>query len=360
MKPKILFVVESMGGGVFTYIYSLANRLSNHYEIFIIYNTREETPTNYKKYFNESIKLIKLDSLTRKLSLFNDLRSLIKIRKIERCIKPNIIHLHSSKAGALGRMAFFGCNVPVFYTPHGYSFLMSNVSSFKRKIYYLIEYLLSKMGAITIACSKGEYDISLKFSRNSREIDNGIDIDDINVKSIDSQNITRKIYTLGRITNQKNPKLFNDIALRLPDSEFYWIGSGELENKLTAPNITKIAWLPKNAALKTANESDVFLLTSKWEGLSISLLESMYIKKLCVVSDIPENRCVITDGLNGYTCNTIDEYVKAINTSKSNYERCTLQAHEDVNNKYTLEYAAHLYSACYQASMLVNKFEKGQ
>lgn len=147
MKPKILFVVESMGGGVFTYIYSLANRLSNNYEIFIIYNTREETPANYKEYFNKNINLIQLNSFTRKLNLFNDLRSLIKIKKIEHCIKPDIIHLHSSKAGALGRLAFFNYKVPVFYTPHGYSFLISNISPLKRKIYYFIEYVLSKMGA---------------------------------------------------------------------------------------------------------------------------------------------------------------------------------------------------------------------
>jgi len=354
MKPKILFVVESMGGGVFTYIYSLANRLSNNYEIFIIYNTREETPANYKEYFNKNINLIQLNSFTRKLNLFNDLRSLIKIKKIEHCIKPDIIHLHSSKAGALGRLAFFNYKVPVFYTPHGYSFLISNISPLKRKIYYFVEYVLSKMGATTIACSRGEYDISLKFSKNSLAIDNGIDINDIHTMPIDNQNKTRKIYTLGRITNQKDPKTFNDIALKLPDSEFYWIGSGELKHELTAPNIKIINWLPKNDALEIANKADIFLLTSKWEGLSISLLESMYMKKLCVVSNIPENKCVITNGFNGYTCSTIEEYVKAINTSNSNYDRCTLQAHDDVVNNYTLEYAARLYSACYQASMLTS------
>ena len=171
---------------------------------------------------------------------------------------------------------------------------------------------------------------------------------------IDNQNKTRKIYTLGRITNQKDPKTFNDIALKLPDSEFYWIGSGELKHELTAHNIKIINWLPKNDALEIANKADIFLLTSKWEGLSISLLESMYMKKLCVVSNIPENKCVITNGFNGYTCSTIEEYVKAINTSNSNYDRCTLQAHDDVINNYTLEYAARLYSACYQASMLTS------
>lgn len=53
-----------------------------------------------------------------------DIVAFFEIRRIASEIKPDIIHLHSSKAGALGRFAFNGKRVPLFYTPHGYSFLM--------------------------------------------------------------------------------------------------------------------------------------------------------------------------------------------------------------------------------------------
>lgn len=45
-------------------------------------------------------------------------------------LKPDVIHLHSSKAGVIGRVAFNG-EIPMFYTPHGYSFLMENYKPMK-------------------------------------------------------------------------------------------------------------------------------------------------------------------------------------------------------------------------------------
>ena len=48
--------------------------------------------------------------------------------------------------------------------------------------------------------------------------------------------------------------------------------------------------------------ADVFLLTSLWEGLPVSLLEAMYMKKPCVVSDVIGNHDVIENGRNGFIC----------------------------------------------------------
>lgn len=47
-KKKILYIVEAMGGGVFTYIVDLANELVNSYDMYIAYAVRKQTPQNYK------------------------------------------------------------------------------------------------------------------------------------------------------------------------------------------------------------------------------------------------------------------------------------------------------------------------
>ena len=52
-KKKILYVVESMGGGVFTYVVELANALSKDFDMYIAYATRPQTPENYRDYFNK-------------------------------------------------------------------------------------------------------------------------------------------------------------------------------------------------------------------------------------------------------------------------------------------------------------------
>ena len=85
------------------------------------------------------------------------------------------------------------------------------------------------------------------------------------------------VYTLGRICYQKNPTMFNAIAELLPDVKFVWIGDGELRKELTSENIEITGWADRATAIKYAVNADVFLLPSRWEGLPISLLESMYI-----------------------------------------------------------------------------------
>ena len=51
-KKKILYIVEAMGGGVFTYIVDLANELVNKYDMYIAYAVRKQTPKNYKDYYS--------------------------------------------------------------------------------------------------------------------------------------------------------------------------------------------------------------------------------------------------------------------------------------------------------------------
>ena len=65
-KRKLLYVVEAMGGGVFTYIVAMANRLVETFDIYIAFGVREQTPLNYQECFDDRIKLIKVDNFTRK------------------------------------------------------------------------------------------------------------------------------------------------------------------------------------------------------------------------------------------------------------------------------------------------------
>jgi len=57
-KKKILYIVEAMGGGVFTYIVDLANELVNKYDMYIAYAVRKQTPKNYKDYFDKRMERI--------------------------------------------------------------------------------------------------------------------------------------------------------------------------------------------------------------------------------------------------------------------------------------------------------------
>lgn len=293
-KKKILYIVEAMGGGVFTYIVDLANELVNKYDMYIAYAVRKQTPKNYKDYFDKRIHLIEVKNFRRAIDPMKDIAAFFEVKKIAAEIKPDIIHLHSSKAGAIGRMAFNG-KIPMFYTPHGYSFLMENYKPMKRRMFKLIESVCAKRNCTTISCSVGEHQESLKLTKHATYVNNGINMAELQeiIDKTEKVEHSFTVYTLGRICYQKNPTLFNEIAESLPDVKFVWIGDGELRDQLTSENIEITGWADRSTAIRYAVNADVFLLPSRWEGLPISLLESMYMKKACVVSNVIGNRDVI-------------------------------------------------------------------
>lgn len=361
-KKKILFIVEAMGGGVFTYIVDLSNELVNEYDIYIAYAVRKQTPENYRDYFDKQIHLIEVKNFNRSINPTKDIKAFIEIKNIAKRIKPDIIHLHSSKAGALGRFAFNGRKSPLFYTPHGYSFLMQNHSTVKRMIYKAVETICSRRNCMTISCSEGEHQETLKLTKNATYVNNGINIDELQ-KMVDSVGEVKKnpftVFTLGRICYQKNPKLFNEIAMALPDVRFVWIGDGELRNELTAPNITITGWVVRKLALRYSMSGDIFLLTSLWEGLPISLLEAMYMKKLCIVSNVIGNRDVIHNEINGYVCNNAEEFINAIRLVQgNNISELIEKAYRDILTKYNTHIMAEKYSDIYMNKIRVNNHTK--
>ena len=237
-KKKILYIVEAMGGGVFTYIVDLANELVNSYDMYIAYAVRKQTPQNYKDYFDKRIHLIEVKNFGRVIDPAKDIAAFFEVKKIAAKIKPDVIHLHSSKAGAIGRVAFNG-KIPMFYTPHGYSFLMENYKPMKRRMFKVIESVCAKRNCTTISCSVGEHQESLKLTKHATYVNNGINMAELQEIIDKTEKVEHPftVYTLGRICYQKNPTLFNEIAESLPDVKFVWIGDGELRDQLTSENI---------------------------------------------------------------------------------------------------------------------------
>lgn len=317
-KKKVLHIAEAMGGGVFTYLVELANGMCEDFDITIAFGMRSETPKNYVEYFDKRVSLIKVNNFTRGLNPVKDLGAYFELRKIIKEVHPDIIHMHSSKAGAIGRIMFSSKKRIMFYTPHGYSFLMEDVSKLKKKIYKSIEKTCGKKNCTTVACGEREWEQSKKVSRKSIFISNGINIDKVQqvieetegLKTEQNQKFT--VYTVGRIDYQKNPELFNEIAKRLPNVQFVWIGDGEMREKLTSPNITITGWVDNREVVKRAKNYEVFILASRYEGLPISLLEAMYMKKTCIVSNVVGNRDVIENNHSGYVCNHLEEFVEVI------------------------------------------------
>jgi glycosyltransferase involved in cell wall biosynthesis len=111
-----------------------------------------------------------------------------------------------------------------------------------------------------------------------------------------------RVLTSGRILNQKNPALFNEIAKYFEDLdqfEFVWVGDGPDIAALTASNIRITGWLAPDEVIRFVRSADVYLSTSKFEGLSFSVLEALSLKKPVLLSDCVGNRDMVRSGANG-------------------------------------------------------------
>lgn len=315
MKKKILMVCEAFGGGVFTYVSQLCNDMVEDFDVYLAYSLRPQTPKNYKDFLDEKINLIELHKVgkTSLLNLFNDISSINELRKIERTVRPDIIHLHSSVAGGLGRLAFKGKNNTVVYTPHGYAHILMGHGG-KSLFYKLVEKILGNR-ALTLTCCESEDEEARKFSKRTAYIETGVNLEDLSESLDDIEPVKNEqftVFTLGRACVQKQPHVFNRIAELVPDAKFVWIGNGELENELTAPNIEITGWKPRKEALAMAKGADAFILCSLGEAIAMSLIENMFMKKLILVSDTIGNKSVIQNEINGYICSKPEEYAKKL------------------------------------------------
>lgn len=350
---KILMVCESFGGGVFTYVSQLCNDMADNFDIYLAYSLRPQTPKNFKKVIDSRVHLIEVKNFNSNVTnIWNDFKIIKELRKVENEVKPDIIHLHSSVAGGIGRVAFNGKKNKILYTPHGYAFVLMK-PSIKTVLYKFMEKVLGKTSkAITLTCCQSEDEVASKLTKRHTYIESGVNLVSLsnalsNVKPVKSKK-EFIVFSLGRITGQKQPELFNKIAELVPNTKFLWIGGGEDEKYLTSSNISVTGWKNRNEALSLAKSADVYILCSRGEAIAESLIENMYMKKLVLVSNVMGNKSVVKNGINGYICNSPQEYAKRIKEAEENFpKKLTENAYSDVLHIYNTDIMKKKYIKFY-------------
>lgn len=319
-----MHVTEALGGGVCSLLSSIAKLQAKSYRVILIHSIRSSSPSaqELKRLFPEPIELIPLQMVTN-ISVYSDSLSLLHLLKILKKINPAVIHLHSSKAGVLGRVAarLIGMSDRVFYSPHGLSFLRQDISTSKRRIFWSLEWLASKIGGMILASSKSEmlilhHDLGVK---NLKCISNGVDFSNIKKSGVGCTERVR-VITTGRITYAKAPWKFKEIVLATQNSnvDFIWAGDGELRDKVfprneIIPNLTILGWVENgDSILDELAKSHIFLLTSLWEGMPISLLEAQAAGLPAIVSNTVGSRDVVLNDVTGFVCDSIQAMAEKI------------------------------------------------
>jgi len=314
----ICHVVSGLFGGPEVLIAQLASaqRRAGH-RLTIVYSSLRDDLTKSRHLFPDDVTFLPW-RVRRDVSLRSDWGAYRELRGILGGVAPDIVHLHCAKAGAHGRVACSRLGFPSIYSPHGLPYARLDIGATGRRIYYSIEWILALAGNMTVACSAGEFEAIKKLPGKKALINNSIDIDAINVAISDRVVIPRaspfRIAIVGRIEPQKNPHLVADLARRTPDDwEWIWVGDGAERAIVERDARVKITgWLARPEVLAMVRSSDVLLQATRWEGMPFSVLEAMALKRPCVVSKVSGNRDLITDGVSGFVCGSVEDYVRAL------------------------------------------------
>jgi len=265
-----------------------------------------------------------ISELEREISFWKDFKAFLKLFGIMRRERPDIVHTHTAKAGALGRLAAMMAGVPiVVHTFHGHAF-DGYFSPVKARIFLWIERLLGNFTHKVIAVSESVRDeISGKLKIVDRTkcvvIPLGLELD----KFLDNAGLNGRfrarlglpadmllVGIVGRLVPIKNHSFFLKIARRArelaPDlnMKFLIIGDGELKGELMAASremglvdVIFTGWIRDLPEVYAG--LDVVALTSLNEGTPVSLIEAMASGRAVISTEAGGVKDMIRDGENG-------------------------------------------------------------
>ena len=319
-KIKAVHIVTRLdfGGAQFNTMYTASHLNPRLFDITLLAGpggTMEKLPNG--------IKAEIVPELRRSINPYYDLKALFALARRLKEIKPDIIHTHSSKAGILGRLAAKMAGVPfIIHTFHGFGFHPYQNPAV-RNLYVMLEKYCASFSSALIFVSKSnmEYASSLGIGKKEQYalIRSGIKLSAYPAKA-DKEKILKSlgiegnpliVFSIGNSKPQKNPGDFIKAAAELLRNRnnlvFVFAGGGDELPKFKAMakdlGIEKKCLLPgwRADSAEILAVSDIYAMTSLWEGLPRSLVEAFAsgLPAVCYRADGVTD--ILKDGVNGYS-----------------------------------------------------------
>jgi glycosyltransferase involved in cell wall biosynthesis len=291
---KILHVVESYGAGTMQVVRMIAERqIDEGHRAAIAYGVRPETPADVSAGLDPRIELHPLPWTSRRPVA--QLRAGRALRKLAKAYDPDVVHLHSSFAGFVGATSL-GRRYRVVYTPHAYAFQQVTLPRILRAGFAAAERLVARRVALVAGVSEHEAQLARTVARAPRAatVINGIPELDEPVAARGDRADRTLVVSAGRAGAQRMPDRTARILRGVADSaDVQWIGGGSRSDPgvaaLAAAGVPVTGWLSRADALAQLRSATVYLHWSRWDGLSLAILEAMANDVIVIASDIPPN-----------------------------------------------------------------------
>lgn len=278
---RILHVTECYAGGVRKAVLTIAQNLPSH-EHHLLWSG-DDTPDGDVGY--SSTTPFHKGFLARVLQVRSEIRRL----------KPDILHLHSSWAGAYGRI--LPQSIPVVYEPHAYILSRPTLSPFARWVYRTAESYFTRHTDMVIALSEDEVRIAKTLSKATpvMRVTNVASVrPDVPVeRPFPGPDEVVNIAMAGRISQQKDPAFFlrtmEIVRQHRPNSRFTWIGDGDVRDrkKLEDRGVRVTGWLQPDDVAKELYDATLYFHSAAYEGFPLSVLDAAAFSLPIVARSIP-------------------------------------------------------------------------
>lgn len=286
----ILEVVEASGSGTLEVVRTISRgAVEAGHEVIVAYGRRPETPADPAAYFGRGVEAVALPWPDRRPG--SQVAAWRALGRLVRARLPEVVHLHSSFAGAVGAAAVRR-RVPTVYTPHGYAFLRADVGAARRVSFRAAEVLVARVVDVVGAVSEAEAAAARALgAARVVTVANGIvELDELPAPVA---RVPTRVVAMGRVGPALSPGVTASILGALGDiASVEWIGGGPPteEAPLRAAGIPITGWLSRDQAFDRLRTAAVLLRWSAWDAAPLTLLEAMAADVVAVASDIPANR----------------------------------------------------------------------
>lgn len=283
-KKKVLYVItKSNWGGAQRYVYDLATNLPKEtFEVAVAVGGDGLLAERLKA---ARVASYPIATLQRDVSLAADLKSFGDLYRLFKTLKPDVVHLNSSKAGGVGALAARMAGVPrIIFTAHGWPFWEQR-SFVSRAVIWFFSWLTALFSHTTICISEFDLRVARKMpfaGRKAVRVYNGI-----GPVELGSGEAIRSAFpasaritgTIGELNKNKNQIALVEAARKNPGMHVAIVGEGELRRFLEQKikeyglqdRVKLFGFMPARDVLKGF---DVFALPSLKEGLPYVLLEA--------------------------------------------------------------------------------------
>lgn len=316
---RILYLItQSIFGGAQTHVSQLLGYFGQMHDVHLVVGNRGFLTCYCDKH---QIPVTIVPQLARAINIWADMRAIKAISKIIDEFKPDVIHAHSSKAGFVGRIVGRISGVPTIFTAHGWAFA-PNTPIVRRQLAWAAEWIAARNSQPIICVSEYDKKLAIRAKIATPErieiIKHGIPLAGPIANRVGIN--PPRFVMVARFSEQKDQKTLIHATNNLSDLDFQvdFIGSGpyleECKQLVSLYGLeSRISFLEDRKDVPELLAGyQVFVLSTHYEGLPISIMEAMRAGLPIIATDtcgIPEE---VEDGRNGFLVPLRDpEYLAA-------------------------------------------------